>query len=271
MNDKSNYKSLNAIFNPPGSQLRIAQLRMLTLLEFLDDICNKNGLIYWLDSGTLLGAARHKGFIPWDDDIDVCMPRKDATRLKQIMRSKIHANHIVLQTPETDKYYKNTSWITLRDIKSKYLQDLFLHQQLTYQGLQIDIFIVDEGILPPLKKLFSFFQYQCVIKPILYRGSIFRRTISAISFQLIHYILEPILRRIKFNDSLDIGYGPTYSNKVNKTVIFPLSKLEFEGRLFNVPNDYDKYLTNFYGDWKTIPNPSEIKTHNASFEINNLV
>ena len=100
---------LQATFNPPGSQLRIAQLRMLTLLEFLDDICNKNGLIYWLDSGTLLGAARHKGFIPWDDDIDVCMPRKDATRLKQIMSNKIHANHIVLQTPETDKYYKNTS------------------------------------------------------------------------------------------------------------------------------------------------------------------
>ena len=75
---------LRARFNPDGSDLREAQLRMLGLLKFLDDICKKNGLEYWLDSGTLIGAARHGGFIPWDDDVDVCMMKKDADKLKPL-------------------------------------------------------------------------------------------------------------------------------------------------------------------------------------------
>lgn len=56
-------------------RLREAQLKMLTMLEVIDSICLKHNLDYWLDAGTLLGAVRHQGFIPWDDDVDIAMPR----------------------------------------------------------------------------------------------------------------------------------------------------------------------------------------------------
>ena len=71
-------------FNPDGSLLRRQQLRMLELLEVIDVICRKHQIPYWLSSGTLIGAARHKGFIPWDDDMDICMKRPDYNRFLQI-------------------------------------------------------------------------------------------------------------------------------------------------------------------------------------------
>lgn len=83
MIDKKIQDELRIKYNPDGSDLRKAQLKMLELLKFLNKICTENNLTYWLDSGTLLGAVRHGGFIPWDDDIDVCMPYKDAVVLKK--------------------------------------------------------------------------------------------------------------------------------------------------------------------------------------------
>lgn len=66
--------------------LRKAQLIMLDMLVEFDAICQKHNLKYWLDSGTLLGAVRHKGFIPWDDDIDLSMPVEDYRRFKEIAK-----------------------------------------------------------------------------------------------------------------------------------------------------------------------------------------
>ena len=72
---------LRARFNPDGSLLRCQQLRMLEMLEAFDDICRRHHIRYWLSSGTALGCARHQGFIPWDDDLDVEMLREDYVRL----------------------------------------------------------------------------------------------------------------------------------------------------------------------------------------------
>ena len=66
-------KCLREKYSPDGSTLRKAQLRMLEMLKFIDGVCKDNGIEYWIDYGTLLGAARHGGFIPWDDDTDICM------------------------------------------------------------------------------------------------------------------------------------------------------------------------------------------------------
>ena len=71
--EKIDQAALRQRFNPDGSLLRRQQMRMLELLIEVDRICKKHNIKYWLGSGTLIGAARHKGFIPWDDDLDIEM------------------------------------------------------------------------------------------------------------------------------------------------------------------------------------------------------
>ena len=71
------HQALRQRFNPDGSQLRKHQLRMLEILVVIDKICRKHQIPYWLSSGTLIGAVRHNGFIPWDDDLDIEMMRND--------------------------------------------------------------------------------------------------------------------------------------------------------------------------------------------------
>lgn len=81
-----------------------AQKVMLKILVEIHRICVENDITYWLEAGTLLGAIRHKGFIPWDDDCDVSMPRKDYERFLQIAQEKLPET-MFLQTKETDKEY----------------------------------------------------------------------------------------------------------------------------------------------------------------------
>ncbi|MDE5947376.1 MAG: LicD family protein, partial [Prevotella sp.] len=84
--------ALRARFNPDGSLLRRQQMRMLDILIEVDRICRKHNIRYWLSSGTLIGAVRHKGFIPWDDDLDIEMLLPDYKRLMKVLPEELPEN-----------------------------------------------------------------------------------------------------------------------------------------------------------------------------------
>ncbi|MCS2388708.1 LicD family protein [Bacteroides thetaiotaomicron] len=83
-------EELRAKYNPEGSDLRRAQLRMLDMLLYLDKVCKENEITYWLAAGTCLGAVRHGGFIPWDDDIDIFMMENEYKKLIDLILSNPH-------------------------------------------------------------------------------------------------------------------------------------------------------------------------------------
>ena len=89
-------------FNPEGSELRMQQRRMLDILLHINGVCSKHGIKYWLSSGTLLGAVRHGGFIPWDDDLDIEMLREDYDRFIEVFED---SDEFVLHSRNTDTFY----------------------------------------------------------------------------------------------------------------------------------------------------------------------
>lgn len=255
-------------YNSEGSALRDAQLKMLELLKFVDKICRENGLRYWLTGGTLIGAARHGGFIPWDDDVDICMPRPDALKLKEIMRDKVFDGHIVLQTNDSDSKFFQLAWFVVRDLKTVYIQDDWFHNNFKYQGLQVDIFIMDEGVSLPLYKLSRLMG----ILGIFYPGKnhfgmkVFRPLISP-TFKFLDRIVFTVMRMFKGKkDRIITDYGGIFYMDYPKEMVYPLSEIEFEGYTFKAPADVDGMLKDMYGDWATVPDEQHRETHNVEFK-----
>ena len=134
---------LRARFNPDGSELRRIQLRQLEILKYVDGICKKNGIPYWLSSGTLLGAVRHGGFIPWDDDVDIEMLKEDFNKLCHILEHSVSDDY-VLQTHNTDPEYF-APYAKLRDIHS-FINEINSNDiWYKYKGLYIDIFAIERS------------------------------------------------------------------------------------------------------------------------------
>lgn len=253
-------------FNPDGSLLRNCQLRMLELLQFLDKTCRRHNLKYWLDSGTLIGAARHGGFIPWDDDVDVCMMRSDADKLLQILGNKVHEGHIVLQSHLSDPHYVNPSWMTIRDTKSEFRTDSYYHQKLKYKGLQVDIFIIEQGLNPRVLELTRLLHSFFVLSPLLGRhGLSLLRPFAFFNYRWLTNFLYPLLRRISPVDDTHTSSGPgaVFTKIQEYSTIFPLSQISFEGYEFYAPHDVDKYLTTLFGNWRQIPDIASNLGHDA--------
>ena len=100
-------------------QLRTCQLKQLGILEEIDRICRKHNISYWLDGGSLLGAVRHGGFIPWDDDIDIAMPQDDARRFAEVAPKELPPT-LRLQTPDTENTREPI--MKVRDLNSFYVE-----------------------------------------------------------------------------------------------------------------------------------------------------
>ena len=107
-----NNEELRARFNPEGSMLRRQQMRMLEILLEVDKVCKRHDIKYWLSSGTLIGAMRHDGFIPWDDDLDIEMMRSDYLRLMEVLPSEL-PEWLALQNDETDPNYFSSPGTTI--------------------------------------------------------------------------------------------------------------------------------------------------------------
>lgn len=124
------------------------QLKMLDMLTFVDYVCSDNGIEYWLDSGTLLGAVRHGGFIPWDDDTDICMTRDNFEKFKSAIALYKDTPYFI-QSNETDRDYF-PAWAKIRDN--------------SFSG-QVDIFIQSDKINDALFRIAKLFYIYLVEKP----------------------------------------------------------------------------------------------------------
>jgi lipopolysaccharide cholinephosphotransferase len=247
-----------------------AQRIMLAMLIEFDQICKRHGLQYWLDSGTLLGAVRHRGFIPWDDDIDLSMPLEDYLKFQQLAQGEL-SPEIFFQTAQSDPGFR-FDYIKLRSNRAKIVEFHELDRPIRYhQGVFVDIF----PMLTIENSAASQRHYEETLSKI--------RSLSAKSLHTPDGIDDPTPRaelvaglRQRHQGwqraDLKIIYGgemPDVAAWFDITQVLPTAPIEFEGRLFDAPNNPDHYLKAIYRfDYRQLPPQDKRTTHAHSIELN---
>lgn len=260
-------EELRTEYNPEGSLLRKAQYRMLDMLDYINEVCKEQGIHYRLDGGTVLGAVRHKGFIPWDDDLDLVLPRKDWKKLIKYLIANPHPQYKI-QCHKTDPGYMG-GWAVLRDTKSEYVQNSRIHNARKYRGLQIDLFPYDKGNLLCLQYFAS--RIGGIIDKCITKGNL---TLANLVWHISYNFLFPIFRMFNvFGDRTKVShsYGTWWIDKDKNyfkvTEVIPYSPILFEGKLFPGPSHPEKVLGRIYGDYLSLPDRKNRNVHKARYKV----
>ena len=245
-------EELRAKYNPEGSDLRKLQLRLLEVLKYLDEICVENDIKYWLSSGTLLGAVRHGGFIPWDDDVDIELERKDYKKLIKILSNTKH-EQFELQTYRNDHFYI-APYAKLRDKHSLIKEDK--REGLRLNGCFVDIFPMERNNYFALRTTFLLHYGLLSTMYPKYAPKWFKYLFVSIKYLFIDVVF-PIFRICNyiFTDKKRIyhTYGEGFMKYRNIDDIYPLKRINFEGYQFNCPYNEDGYLHSLYGNYMELP------------------
>ena len=234
------------------NDLRGMQLVALDLLKEFDKICRRNNIEYWLDGGTLLGAVRHKGFIPWDDDIDVCVKKEDEERLKMCLEKELPFYMYL------EKFYCEEYFYKIKDKYSRLSDD-----KVSLHSIWIDIFYMsnikeskeDENIIKNLKEKRRKKKIATYKKWLNFREKIRWFFYDLVGIKDATEEIENIFKKLakEKTDSVIYMTGKLWWHTYKKEWIFPLKEIEFEGYKFLCPNNYDKYLTSYYGNYMQLP------------------
>ena len=264
--------------------LRKVQENEIEILKDFIDICEKNNLVYFGIAGTAIGAIRHGGFIPWDDDIDVAMPREDFDRFVEIAKQQYNDKYMVMNGVENENYpLLTTRWM----IRGTEFVEHPLKNIDCPLGIFLDIYPLDK--IPDDEKLFkkqarkAFFYSKLLILrsipfPVLGFTGIKAKIVHAICavVNLCIRVLH-ISKRKLYNKCLEVStmYNnlektkridflcdtTAYMNIHNVEDIYPLKKIKFENLEMNFPNKIENNLKMAYGDFMQLPPIEKRKNH----------
>ena len=239
----------------------------LDILNDIVDFCEKNNLRYYLSVGTLLGAIRHKGYIPWDDDIDIMMPRPDYQKLIDNYDGK----YTILKPSSGLLYYAKA--YDQNTVKYEPATDYKKYEPL---GVDIDIFPLD-GIVNDQKIVDKLYKKECFLEtllrlsnqPIFYR----KNPIKCINRIIPRMIGSKNLVKMIEKNAMTYDYDSSdyvvrmrwsphgFTGALPKSV-YDVDYAEFEGRKYCIPKGYDIWLRSFFGDdYMTLPPEDKRVTH----------
>lgn len=266
-------------------KLSSLQEQELEILKEFQRICECNDLQYFMVAGSMLGAVRHHGFIPWDDDIDVAMPRHAYDRFLEIAPQQLHSDYFI-ESPRDKNHVTIVSTITSK--KGGYT--LNNAQKTLHTGAWIDIMMIDGVPDPGIKRMFHWYKYMALRA--LYQISHFDEVVdqnrkrpvyekAIIQFAKITKLqkllnsvkinarIEKLMRSVPYEES---NFVATYCGIYRKKEIVPKKwygegkKYIFEETEVYGLSDADKYLTQLYGDYMIPPTDVNVSKHNVTEE-----
>ena len=239
----------------------------LEILDYFALFCKKHNLKYYLTYGTLLGAIRHKGFIPWDDDIDVAMPPKDYQEFIKLYQKEKQDKYL-LQNINSEKYY-HTIFTKIRKNNTCMVEKNWQYIKI-HKGINIDIFPLFP--YPDNKKDAKKLIFNLKLSQLLVSKN---NKTSSKKNKILFFILRLIPRDItnKWASNLinkSLNYNKPYSYYktdelkdpvVNKEWFNEIIELPFENRKYTAPKNYDEVLKSMYGDYMIPPKEEDRVGH----------
>lgn len=258
-----------------GKEIDIKELReiQLSILDKIHAFCMERGIRYSLGGGTLLGAVRHKGYIPWDDDVDIMMPRPDYERFLREFDGLYQ--HLKIQNAFTDQEYILPFSKVIDD--RTVLVERVSEKETRKSGVFIDVFPIDG--LPQENELDRFCKkIACVRKPMIYTS---QADDSFVRFPFLKFICKLFInhdkavvraertmasidfRTAKYAGAISGRYGE--KEHMSADVFQEYSDIAFEGRAYRCISAYDAYLKKHYGDYMQLPPEyMRVRAHNFS-------
>lgn len=254
-------------------EIRPLQLRALEILKVVDAVCRDRGLRYYMMAGTLLGAVRHGGFIPWDDDLDIGMPRHDYDLLLQHAEQWLPAP-MEMVAGERDALYP-LPFAKIQDSSTTLIE----RAHLPYLGgIYIDVFPLDGVPSNMLVRRLHYGRYEYLKRALYFvhrdpykhgRGIGSWLPLAARKVYSLNGLQEQVRRLLHsydYDSSTVVGdYDDGLRGAIPKSWLGKPQELEFEGHKFYGPARPELYLSNKYGDYMTIPKVEHQRKHNFHF------
>lgn len=239
----------------------ILHSHLLEMVKVFHSFCESNGLTYYILGGTCLGARRHKGFIPWDDDVDVGLPRDDYNRFIEL-RGNL-PKHLEIQYHENCKE-SPMHFIKLIDNRTTLIEKKYTH---LVEGLYIDVFPLDGASYPGkwtmeairvaiIRLIFTMIIFHCRTDHLSPLKRFIKAFSKAFSLESLHKKLEKMLTKKSLSNSSYVAnyLGAWGAKEIIRKDIFGTPTLyQFETLFLYGPEKIDDYLHNLYGDFMSLP------------------
>lgn len=246
----------------------------LEILKHAIRICDELNLTYYLVCGSALGAVKYQGFIPWDDDVDIALPRSDYEVFCQNAQQLL-PEHLFLQNWRTEKFFP-AIFSKLRDSRTTYIEKSMAHLPI-HHGVYIDVFPIDGYPDSPkkqvhverVKKLFTLLTRGCFDLERSWKENLFYRVEKILSLHnhpdLFAHLFEKTITAYPPEQSAiwcnhgnwqgSLEYAPVWHYGEGRLA-------NFEGLQVRIPQNYDEYLTQKYGNWRNeLPPEQQVGHH----------
>ena len=249
----------------------------LDILSGIADFCDSHGLRYYLAYGTLIGAVRHKGFIPWDDDIDIQMPRDDYNKMIEMFNVENEGKHLRLISPyDSDSLH---SFVKIIDTRTVKFESGFKYRNSDQAlGIDVDVFPLDgqpdddaaySKWYGKKQKIYKMMQFVLMDPNISWKHKIVCTFLQLVRSKAYYQKKADKLQNpYSFNDSKYVGCTASlYNSKKNRHDISLYSEsvlLDFEDKKFKAPVGYHEILTAMYGDYMKLPPEDQQVTHHSN-------